>query len=111
MRQADQSITNCALAASATATAFVPDAATGYNKSSTGWTKNYVAYASVEVYQLTATSLDMRVTVDNAVPLRLLHTWGDSAAGLTMESSLYLGIQQPQDNPVTSIGMNPVTLK
>jgi len=90
---------------------------TGYTKASTSWAKNYIVYSSIQVHKLTATSLDMRVTIDGAVPLRLLHTWADSADGLTMESTLYLGVQpdaradSPTDDPPKSLAMNPVAFK
>lgn len=73
-----------------------------------------MAYASVQVYQLTSNSLDMRVMVDGASPFRLLHTWADSTANggpaLAMNSTLYLGTQPPVDSSL-SLTMNPVAFK
>lgn len=87
----------------------------GYTKSSSNWANNYIAYASVKVYQLNANTLDMRVVVDGAVPFRLLHTWSDTTAGggpaLAMNSTLYLGTQPPSTDSLLSTSMNPVAFK
>lgn len=93
----------------------LPTTPPGYTKSSSGWSKNYVAYASVQVHQLNSNTLDMRVIVDTAVPFRLVHTWSDTTVNgspaLSMDSTLFLGTQPPVDSAISSTTINPTAFK
>jgi len=88
---------------------------TGYTKASAAgsWAKNYIAYNSIKVYSLTATTLDMRVEVDGGNPFKLLHTWSETTVAgkpaLQLTSTMTLGLTSGVLPPPGT--MNPVSWK
>lgn len=94
---------------------------TGYTKSSTSWSNNYVVVNSIQVFLLSSNTLDMRVHVDGKYPFRLLHTWAATTTtggqpALAMNSTMFIGLQPwpdstSSDDALVAPTMNQVAFK